>query len=559
MIDNLNEVTDVLLVSSAVLAVIIFALFLSTMIAYGIIALTRIVWWTRSKVKDMTAKTVKFSDVPLPGIDPFNGPGASCTCEHACKIHHHMELESVRVNSTFKAVPRSRIPKVQAGIYSVDEKGKLVQYLGTVTRIDQWLLTAWHTVCDHETIAILSNAPEPIAHKFDVNKFEPIEGDLYGIRMEESMFSKLGLVKAKVASLDGPLVASITSSSKDPKISFGTLVHDAKLFGYVIYHGSTEGGFSGAPYMTGNQIAGLHSGGGQLNFGLSASYIQALLTKPEDTAEWLTKVKRKRGTLRYQRNKYNPDEAIVFVDGRFHTVDLKIVQGEIEVQGQGPYDQKVLYPDYEGEVNVSPSFPPQYKEEAEVVSTMINEAVAEVASKNLQMAEQECSATQAEEYMKMYNAMMERMNEATMLLQSLQNSVSDRYRENQLLVTQLKKSDEGRKVVVEEIEKLKKELTEIKSLKTFVNVEASSVKEIPKPVKRALRRKEALNLGNSIIEKIVAMGLDISDVGTAIEQYKASKMAAAEPVGNVEIIRATLTEAANMPKTTPSTSQVSRN
>jgi len=175
------------------------------------------------------------------------------------------------------------------------------------------------------------------------------------------------------------------------------------------------------------------------------------------------------------------------------------------------------------------------------------------------VAEQpECSATQAEDYMKMYNAMMERMNEATMLLQSLQNSVSDRYRESQVLVTKMKKSDEGRKVVVEEIEKLKKELTEIKSLKTFVNVEASSVKEIPKPVKRAIKRKEAMNLGLSIIDKILAMGLDLQDVGTAIDQYKASKMAAAEPVGNVETIRATLTEAANTPRMSPSTSQASR-
>jgi len=528
-------------------------------LALGCVALGWVAWWARKKVQNMRPQQVKFEDVPLPSIDPFNGPGASCTCEHACKVHHHMELESIRVNSTFKSVPRSRIPKVQAGVYSVDEKGKLIQYLGTVTRIDQWLLSAWHTICDHETIAILSNAPEPIAHKFDVSKFVPIEGDLYGIRMEEREFSKLGLVKAKIATLDGPLVGSITSSSKDPKISFGTLIHDAKLFGYLIYHGSTEGGFSGAPYMTGNQIAGIHSGGGQLNFGLSASYIQALLTKPEDTAEWLTKVKRKRGSLRYQRNKYNPDEAIVFVDGRFHTVDLKVVQGEIEVQGQGPYDQKVLYPDYEGEVNVNPSFPPQYKEEAEVVSTMINEAVSEITSKNLEVAEQECSASQAEEYMKMYNSMMERMNEATMLLQSLQNSVSDRYRENQLLVTQLKKSDEGRKVVVDEIEKLKKELTEIKTLKTFVNVEASSVKEIPKSVKKALKRKEVFSLGNSIIQKLTELGLDINDVGTAIDQYKANKLAAAEPVGNAETIRATLIEAANMPKAGPSTSKDLKN
>lgn len=547
MIDNLNEAELFALMALA-------AGCLPTVIAVCILA-----WKAYGPKKK---GPIAYDSVPLPGITPFDGPGAECACQNACQIHS-IEPESMRVNSNLTVIPRSKIPKTQVGIYSVDKDGHLVQYLGTATRLGDWLIAPHHVIVAHETIAILSNAPEPMAHKIKTDSFEAIEGDLDAMKVSERDFSKFGMVKAAIATMDGPAIVAITSSSKEPEISFGTLNHDTKVFGYVVYHGSTKGGFSGAPYMIGKQLAGIHLGGGRMNYGLSASYVHALLTKPEDTAEWLQKVKRRRGTLKYQRSKFNPDEAIVFVDGKFHTVDLSLVENEEQVEGVGPYDTKVYYPDRENEVNIRPSFPPQHREMAEVISDVVEEAVETITSKNLTVAEQ-CSAEQAQEWMTMYNGQMERMDEAAMMLQSLQNSVADRYRELQHIAVKAKEAGEERTAIIQEIEKIKAELSEIKHFKTFAHVEMSSVKQIPLPVKKAANKNKS---EAEILSVLKAQGFDLLQVKQAINaslreegilpptKPKTAKKDAAGPVGNVAAIAASLIEAANMPRAKPSTSQ----
>jgi len=491
--------------------------------------------------------SIRFADVPLPALGPFDGPGVSCTCEHACSMHI-IQPESMVVGSNFTSVPRSKVPKVQAGVYSVEESGRLRSYLGVATRINDWLIVPTHVIVAHEIVAIISNTPEPIAHKFDANKFEPIEGDLSAMRMAESSFSKLGLTKAAISILDGPSVVSVTSTTKDPEVSFGTLINDPKVFGYVIFRGSTKGGFSGAAYMVGKQVAGIHLGGGVMNYGISASYIQALLTKPEETAEWLTRIRQKKGVIRYQRSKYAPDEAVVFVNGKYHTVDLALLDEDVEVPAG-----MLSAPAREVEVNVHETFPPQYRDAVEPIVDTINQAVDSLRSKNLEMAEQ-CSASQAQEFMTLYNDKMIEMNEKFMMLQALQDSVANRYRELQLLVVQIPKTEmEGREVLVKEIEKIKVELTAIKMLKTSANVEAASVKVIPPLVKKAKASAEA----STLFDKMEAAGIKLSDVVQALLDRGLVAKVAVGPVGNA-VTTPVITTAQQDPKQTKaSTSKAS--
>lgn len=105
----------------------------------------------------------------------------------------------------------------------------------------------------------------------------------------------------------------------------GKLEHDSTIFGRVIYHGTTLGGYSGAAYMVANQITGIHLNGGKRNGGFSASYIWVTLcflekVKQESTEDWLnnTFATKKRflvdttwGDLDTQRIKINGQFAVV--------------------------------------------------------------------------------------------------------------------------------------------------------------------------------------------------------------------------------------------------------
>jgi len=520
------------------------AVVLLTLVIAICAVLTVVRYWRRDHVR------VLYRDVPLPGIGPFDGPGATCTCEHAC-TKHGVQLESAIVGSNFTTVPRSKIPKVQAAVYSVARDGKLSRYLGVATRIGDWLVVPQHVIAAEEVVSLLSMATDPaLSYKIETINFEPIEGDLSAMKLSEEGFSKLGMVKASMASMDGSTMASVTSSSKDPEVSFGTLTHDTKIFGGMIFQGSTKGGFSGAPYMVGKQIAGIHLGGGVVNYGLNATYIFALLQKPEETAEWLLKLRKKNGPLRYSRSKFDPSEAQVFVYGRYHTVDIALLEGDIEEPAGEIY---MPNREVEVEVNVAQSFPPQYLNVAGPLVDTLVEATndlmlmkATMVPKNSLTAE--LSSADAEAYIVRLMGHMEKIDEKTALLQGLQNSVSDRYREVQMILAKLPKGSESREEVVKENEKLKEELREIKQFKTSANVETSLLRAIPKPVQQARAKKEARR------ELVTKMQMTPNDLESTIQALVEAGIVSrvAGPVGNAEITTASTSGSQSISETKPS-------
>lgn len=72
-----------------------------------------------------------------------------------------------------------------------------------------------------------------------------------------------GLKRTTYAQIVGPFGKGTTGVLKD----------DPWVFGRLVYEGTTIGGYSGAAYMSGNQVIGLHQCGGHLNGGYSATYI----------------------------------------------------------------------------------------------------------------------------------------------------------------------------------------------------------------------------------------------------------------------------------------------
>lgn len=495
--------------------------------AAGGVLMTVLCWWAWRVVEWPRGKIISYAKVPLPGLGPFDGRDVICTCEEKKCDRHARQPESVVVGSNFTRVTLGKIPKVQIPLYSVDERGSLMNYIGVGVRIDEWLVVPYHVVISTEVMAALIMKKDQPAEaiKIDTNKFEVIDGDVAALRMSEQQFSRLGLVKANVATVEGENIVSICSSSKEPEMSFGTLLHDKNVFGGVVFRGSTKGGFSGAAYMIGKQIAGLHLGGGIMNYGVSASYVLALLRKPEDTAEWLERVRRKRGPIKFQRSKFSPDEAVVFIGGRYHTVDMSVLDVvDVEEEREEAYMGRVIAP----EINVAENLPPHYRDTVEPAVMAMNAAIDSIP-KNLEAAE-EISAEQAEDYLKKHSEAVAVLDEKMAIIQSLQDSVATRYREVEKMMTLIPKGDEGRKILVEENERLKVELSVLRQMKTSANVEVSSVKAIPPKVKQA----KAKSSSATILDKMVASGFAVDAVVRALIAQGRVREVVADPAGGVE-------------------------
>ncbi len=475
---------------------------------------------------DRRKRTVEFKTVPLPTLGPFDGPDVSCTCKNACDRHTSLP-ESAIIGSNFTSVPISKIPRVQLPLYSVDESGNLHRFLGSAIRVGDYLVVPYHIIVAFDVVAGLVMAGRlPKPYKLDTKDFVKIDGDVAAMKMAESTFSVMGLVKAGIAPVESDMMSSICSSTKEPEISFGLVMNDKKVFGGLIFHGSTKGGFSGSPYMSGSQLVGMHLGGGMVNYGVSASYIHALLVKPEDTAEWLQRVRRRRGPLIYQRSKFHPGEAIVFVNGKYVTVDLDVLEEE-DVQEDGKVtSEEVRF----GEINRAENFPPQYCDTADMVVTAINGAVLEHQERSLNLtAAGEYPADQADQYLEWHQKMVSQLDEKVMLLQSVADSLSNRYREVERLLLTVK--GEGREAVVAENEQIKKELTAVNKLKKDANVEISSVKVIPKEVKKAKASK-----ANASLLDQVAVHYSIEKIIRALEERGLVKKIVAEGDTIVKVV-----------------------
>lgn len=132
--------------------------------------------------------------------------------------------------------------------------------------------------------------------------------------------------------------------------SLGTLSTDPHSFGQLIYAGSTEPGFSGAGYVLGNGVAGIHTAGGHRNVGFSLRLAYVTLAHHckvhgEETAEWLEDLFRvKKRKARIDNTWQDNDSYRIQIDGLYHIVgvsDMKKAMGrDIAV-----HEQSVCYDD----------------------------------------------------------------------------------------------------------------------------------------------------------------------------------------------------------------------
>lgn len=191
------------------------------------------------------------------------------------KLHQRQLLsmpESMRLGSDLVTDPPSRYEWL-FGVYSIDGEGNNKIFLASGVIINGFYVTCHHAIADENLSRLYVRTYDNKFHKVAV--WAEVEADIVVAPVTH------GYKSAKIRPLGSPTHAKIISAKSSQNSSFGVLKHEREMCGgRLSYSGSTVSGFSGSPYTNGQQILGIHLGGGtQGNYGVSASLIYAATTK----------------------------------------------------------------------------------------------------------------------------------------------------------------------------------------------------------------------------------------------------------------------------------------
>lgn len=179
-----------------------------------------------------------------------------------------------------------------------------------------------------------------------------IDTDVVAFSISQVEASQLGLSKTTiVSSLPGAgVLARIVGPSCTG--STGALSSDPTVFGQLVYCGSTVAGFSGAAYIVGSSVAGIHCAGGARNTGYSLRLAYVTLKhllgiKPEATEDWLEDViRKKKQRIDIDLTWQGLDTKRIRVRGEYHIVDSEtfyafVGDARVTASGTVEYDDAV--------------------------------------------------------------------------------------------------------------------------------------------------------------------------------------------------------------------------
>nr|UCS96392.1 MAG: hypothetical protein 1 [Riboviria sp.] len=230
--------------------------------------------------------------------------------------------ESIRADSSETA---AAMPKVQVKI-GQKRDGVFIVY-GSAVRIADAMVVPEHVLVaakDEDDCVYAKGSQGSI--RISVKGFDIIETDLSARSLTPEEFSKIGMPQVRLAEnlpLSGEFVSVCGVSDAG---TVGKLVHDRTTFGKVCYSGTTMPGYSGAPYMKGGSVIGIHCWGGKTNGGYSASYVKVLVKRMakqtyETSEGWLLEQFAK-NIIPREDIRFDPgnDEAWLRHNGSYHIV-----------------------------------------------------------------------------------------------------------------------------------------------------------------------------------------------------------------------------------------------
>lgn len=231
--------------------------------------------------------------------------------------------EAMRVGSPLTRLP---VPDCQVMLGHLIEGEFSV--VGCGWRYKNYLITAEHVINGAKQMVMTRDRVNfyPISTKYD-----SCDTDAVAILVDESVWSKLAVKVATIARERVNVFAQVVGCNGEG--SSGKITRST-VFGMLDYSGSTRSGFSGAPYISGRQVVGMHVVGGDLaysNMGYDASYLRCILPlKEESTAEWLETMVKRGKKIKAKRWGSAGDEYLVEIDGVYHQLDADVFNQLVE-------------------------------------------------------------------------------------------------------------------------------------------------------------------------------------------------------------------------------------
>lgn len=231
---------------------------------------------------------------------------------------YRTSLESRRAGSDETTMT---FPKCQCRI--VVQRDDQLVVIGCAVRFDNNMLVAPDHVLGGDGVeshyALGTQSRVSLAGKERVS----LDTDLVAIQLTDREFSMIGITVCKIAPLvDNGVFAQVVGP--ESKGTVGLAKPDQTIFGRVIYYGTTLHGYSGAAYMSGMSVVGIHQMGGAVNGGYSASYVWCMIKlhynlRFESSEDWLLGQYKAGRRMRW-RNVGDPDDVQINVNGTYSIV-----------------------------------------------------------------------------------------------------------------------------------------------------------------------------------------------------------------------------------------------
>lgn len=156
------------------------------------------------------------------------------------------------------------LPPFQFCIWNINKDTSMKTYLGHAIRVKNGLFAVPLHVMQHldDCVGYSKNEssevyclPTPSVINSNINR------DLGFVRLQEKIFSKMGVTVAKLAdSVEAKMVQCTGFDGKLVRASSGAVVEVGHMPTQVEYTGSTVGGYSGSAYYINNVVFGMHQG-----------------------------------------------------------------------------------------------------------------------------------------------------------------------------------------------------------------------------------------------------------------------------------------------------------
>lgn len=183
----------------------------------------------------------------------------------------HYRPEKAMKGSDFLPVKPEHAPRFLCKVYGRTYQAGVAsdEFLGMAFRIGNVLCSAYHVVENLDETVVMS---PKTSVAFRTPWVVDPENDFAYVELTEQMFSILGLSKGTLAKVEPDSYGAYAAIFGKETYSMG-MVQPCDQFAKVRYSGSTAYGFSGAPYVSGTVVLGMHLGHGVQNFGLSSAWI----------------------------------------------------------------------------------------------------------------------------------------------------------------------------------------------------------------------------------------------------------------------------------------------